>query len=316
MSLSLDRLPGGIVDTIKNLSGRDVMVSTNEAEIEKNLDDIEIAAGNLPFALLSRASNLAWVQLWTAGADMVQKYPELKTKPFIMTSVSGVHGPQMAEHLFGMILAFTRKLQFAFAAQRSHEWFHPRSERMIKLTGKQMLILGYGKIGKEFALIARAFGMEVTGLRHHVPEGGKDDAGISVKPSSQLMDLLPDADFVVNILPLTPETENFIGEHFFEKMKSSGVYINIGRGLTTRENDLINALREKKIAGALLDATREEPLRKDSALWDMDNVIITGHYAGATSDYHKQCMDIFLKNLELYINGRPLINVVDKIKGY
>ena len=310
------RLPQGSVDRVKALSGREVVVSTNAAEIEKMIDTVEIAAGDLPFDLLPGASGLAWVQLWSAGGDIIQKYPQLKTMPFTMTSTSGMHGPQMTEHLFGMLLSYARRFHLAFRAQPRHEWYRPKFEETIRLAGKSMLILGYGAIGRDVARAAKVFGMEVTGLRRNLPAGGMDGEGTAVKASSELMNLLPGADFVVNILPLTPETENSIGKSFFEAMKTSGVYINIGRGKSTDETALVGALNAKTIAGAILDVTREEPLPKDSPLWDMDNVLISGHYSGFTPDYDSQSMGIFLKNLEAYVKGEPLFNVIDKVKGY
>lgn len=317
LSLSPDRIPLGSLDKIKAMAeGREIVVGTDAAEIEKIIDRVEIVAGDIPFAFLPRAPHLAWVQLWSAGADIIQKIPELKQMSFVLTTTSGMHGPQITEHLFGLLLSYIRRFHLAFVAQKKHEWYRPDSRDLIRLGGKKMLILGYGSIGKHAALAAKAFGMNVTGLRRNPPAGGQDETGTTVKSSALLMDLLPDADFVVNILPLTPETMNSVGKEFFRGMKSSAVYINVGRGMSTDEDALIHALKTKQIAGALLDVTREEPLSKDSPLWDMDNVLISGHYAGVTPDYDIQGMGIFLENLDAYVQGKQLVNVVDKQKGY
>jgi phosphoglycerate dehydrogenase-like enzyme len=133
---------------------------------------------------------------------------------------------------------------------------------------------------------------------------------------AQLPELLPEADFVVLTIPLTAETKHLIGEREFQLMKPSAYLINIGRGGTVDEAALIDALRSGRLAGAGLDVTEQEPLPADSPLWDLENVIITAHYAGATPHYDERALPIFLENLRRYVADEPLINVVDKTLGY
>ncbi|MDR0402771.1 MAG: D-2-hydroxyacid dehydrogenase [Treponema sp.] len=310
--------PGGLEKLRAAADGRDVRLTKNKAEAEEFLDNIEIGIGDVPFSLLSRMPRLKWIQLWSAGADWLQNHPEVKALPFRLTTTSGMHGAQMTEHLFAMLLAWNRRLDKAFAARARREWLRIGAGLSI-LGGKTMLILGYGSIGRCIAKAAPAFGMKVIGIRRQAgaraafgPAG--EDAAVA--PVSALSEHLPAADIVVNILPLTPETFRFFGKEQFAAMKRTALYCNIGRGATTDEAALVGALKEKMIAGALLDVTETEPLPQDSPLWDMDNVLITGHYAGLHPDYDTIALETALDNLGRYVRNEPLRNLVDKTIGY
>jgi phosphoglycerate dehydrogenase-like enzyme len=308
--------------------GREVLISTESTEIEPFLDRIEIGMGDIPFALIPRMPDFKWWQLWAAGADVLQRLPELKELPFRMCTTSGIHGQQMSEHLFAMLLGWNRRMREACDAQRKHQWLFVEDRQLSVLEGKTMLILGYGKIGWTIARVSLKFGMKVIGLRRNPPPRqeieaplryfaeARDAHGVRLEPSSKLPEFLPQTDYVVNILPSTPDTRQCFGAAEFGLMRSNALYINLGRGATTCEAALIDALQKKRIAGALLDVTESEPLAKESPLWDMDNVIITCHYAGCRPGYSRMAMEVALENLEHYKRGEPLINLVDKNKGY
>ncbi|MDR2094722.1 MAG: D-2-hydroxyacid dehydrogenase [Treponema sp.] len=300
---------------IKAADGREVLFTTDRDAIEQNLDRIEIIFDTVPWDMLHRMPLLRWVQVWSAGADRLLAYPELRGLPFILTNTSGMHADQITEHILGMMLAWNRCFVRAFAAQKRHEWFRPREHEISVLRGKTMLIAGYGSIGRQIAQAAVTFGMKVTGIRRRVPDTGMDGA-VQVAAFSRLPELLAGADFVVNLLPLTEETRGVFGKDQFNGMKAAALYAGAGRGKTTDEEALIEALQTKRIAGALLDVTAEEPLPSDSPLWDMDNVIITGHYAGMHPDYHGIALGIALDNLGRYVRGEAMLNVVDKEAGY
>jgi phosphoglycerate dehydrogenase-like enzyme len=156
--------------------------------------------------------------------------------------------------------------------------------------------------------------MKVIGLRNR-PE--KSEAGeVRVESAARLRNLLPQADHVVNILPATADTAGLFGAAEFALMKKTALYINVGRGTTTDETALIEALKTGRIAGALLDVTAKEPLPPDSPLWDLPNVLLTGHYGGMHPDYSRLALDVALDNLRRYIRGDPLKNLVDKRAGY
>lgn len=294
-------------------SGMRVLHTRHRSAIAAVLDDIEIAAGWLPFDLLSRMPNLRWVQQWGAGADWLLRHPEAAEADFVLTNASGVHAIPISEHILALLFAFARRLHKAMRAQLRHEW-ETSWEGLFELAGQTLLLIGVGAIGERTAQMASGLGMRVLGVRRH-PAIGVPSVQAMFGPD-RLLELLPQADFVVLTVPLTSETRGMIGEPELRAMKPTAYLINTGRGGAVQEPALIRALREGWIAGAGLDVFEAEPLPKDSPLWGMENVIITSHYAGATPRYHERAMAIFLDNLRRYRAGEPLRNVVDKRLGY
>ena len=199
-------------------------------------------------------------------------------------------------------------------AQAARTWRHMENAEVFELAGKTLLLVGLGAIGQHTAQVAAALGMRVLGVRRTASEpfpGIEHVAGIE-----SLHDLLPEADFVVLMTPLTPATRGLIGERELRLMKRDAYLVNVARGGVVDEAALVNALRAGWIAGAGLDVFEHEPLPPDSPLWEMTNVIITGHYAGVTPAYDVRAFEVFLDNLRRYRAGQPLRNVVDKRLGY
>ncbi|OHE68677.1 MAG: hypothetical protein A2001_05700 [Treponema sp. GWC1_61_84] len=339
LALEASRIPPGAVDRIRAAGGgREVLVRSGKAEIESALDRAEIVAGDFPASLLAAAPRLKWFQAWYAGTDWLQKMPETKELPFLLTSASGVHGEQMTEHLFGLLFAWNRKFPRAFAAQSRREWADFKHSEMSTLAGKTMLILGYGTIGERFGRAAEAFGMHVIGVRRTAGSAAAASAaaasaaaasaaaasaaaavtasGPRVIALADLSSALAEADVVVNILPLTPETRNFYDAVFFARMKREALFANMGRGGSVDEDALADALKSGTIAGALLDVTATEPLPPASPLWELPNLILTSHYSGFHPHYDEMVLEIFLDNLGRYGRGEDLRNVVDKRLGY
>jgi phosphoglycerate dehydrogenase-like enzyme len=292
--------------------GLRVVRADDRAQIETVLDDVEIAAGEVPYDLIVRAPCLRWFQQWSAGANWLMRYPEAVERPFVLTNASGVHAIPISEHILGFLLAFARSLPAAWRAQQSHRWESQRA--VFELAGKVLLLVGVGAIGQRTAHVAAGLGMRVWGIRRNpgaiVPDVEKMGAPVD------LLAWLPQADFVVLTVPLTPQTLHGFGEAQLRSMKPSSYLVNIGRGKTVDETALITALREGWIAGAGLDVVDTEPLPPDSPLWDMPHVLITAHYAGGTPAYNQRGMEIFLDNLDRYLSGQPMRNVVDKRLGY
>jgi phosphoglycerate dehydrogenase-like enzyme len=310
-----------------------IVRSLDKAEVEVMLGDIEIVAGRIPLDLIARASNLRWIQQWGAGADWLLRHPEAREMDFILTNASGVHAVPIGEHVFAFLLAFARNIPDAVRAQDERVWIgnawqrHGASIRadqkfaasvgkddVFELAGKTLLIVGLGAIGERTARLARAFDMRVVGVRRN-PAGGAADVDELIGPD-QLFDALPEADFVVDILPMTAATRHLFDRRAFAAMKPDAYFINVGRGGTVDEAALIEALRAGEIAGAGLDVFEEEPLPEDSPLWGLTNAIITSHYAGLTPEYDNRAFAIFIDNLGRYQRGEPLRNVVDKRLGY
>ncbi|MDR3161490.1 MAG: D-2-hydroxyacid dehydrogenase [Spirochaetaceae bacterium] len=319
--LAPERIPPGAVERLRAAGGRDVLALGDRTELQRFAGRVEIGVGDVPFDLIPEMPLLKWVQLWSAGADSIQRYPQLKDHPFLLTTTSGMHGPQIAEHVFGLLLAWNRRLPEAFAHQALGQWKPVRPQMLSCLDGASMLILGYGSIGRRLARAALGFGMSVTGIRRGAkgpsgPPVPREEEGVRVASASRLPDLLPQADVVVNILPLTAETRHSFGRAEFAAMKKTALYVNVGRGPTTDQEALTRALDDGTIAGALLDVTEPEPLPGDSPLWKSDRLLLTAHYAGFHPNYNEIALGITLDNLGRYVRGEALKNLVDKSAGY
>ncbi len=307
--------PEGAVERVKQLAdGYDVLVTTDREEIEQQLDRIEIALAAFPHDLIARAPALQWFQQQGAGADWLTRDQEARADSFTLTSASGVHAVPISEHMLGFLLALGRGFPACARDQRARVWDANRHQDLFELDGKRVLILGVGAIGERFAVLCRACGMETVGLRRDpsIPADGVDRM---VSPDA-LRSELPRADVVASTLPYTEETHHVLGAEEFEAMKPGVVLINIGRGGTIDEAALVAALERGTVRAAGLDVFETEPLPKDSPLWDMDNVLITPHYAGLTPRYNERLFDIFIDNLGRYLRGEALRNVVDKSLGY
>lgn len=303
------------IQQVKSLaSDRQIIVTRDREEMERYLDEVEIAAASFPHEWVLRAPHLRWYQQWGAGADWLMKNPDAARADFILTNASGVHSIPISEHILSLMLAFARGLPNSFAAQKARDWKTGKATTTFELAGKVMLLIGVGAIGLRTAQIASALGMRVWGVRRN-PKHSADGIEKMVGPD-EFENLLPEADFVVLTIPATAETRHMINAQVLEKMKTSAYIINIGRGGTIDEAAMIEALRSGKIAGAGLDVFEQEPLPEDSPLWGMENVIITAHYSGNTPKYNERAMQIFIDNLERYLHRQPLKNVVDKKLGY
>ena len=258
------------------------------------------------------APRLRWIQQRSAGANWLMDYPQAVESDLIVTNASGLHAIPISEHILALMLCLARDVHRSVREQAAHRW--NRVHRLTELDGQTMGLIGLGAVGEKTAQKARGLNMRVLGVRRH-PEHPTPWVERVYGPES-LMEVLPQADWLVITAPLTPETRGMIGERELRAMKKSAHVINISRGPLIQEQALVRALREGFIAGAGLDVFEEEPLPASSPLWDMENVILTSHYAGGTPHYLDRLMEIFVENLRRYQAGEPLINVVDKRLGY
>lgn len=295
--------------------GYDLLVTQDRQELEARLAEIEIVFNSFPHDLIAQAPNLRWFQQWGAGADWLMHYPGVvENDQIVITNGSGIHPIPITEHIFGFILAFGRHIHTQIRQQMRNEWRSMPGESLLELPGKTMLLIGVGAIGEQTTQVANALGMRVIGVRRDPTQAV---AGVeSMHGTDELLELLPQADFLVLTVPLTHETKDMINRAELQAMKADAYIINIGRGGTINEDALIAALNNGEIAGAGLDVVEEEPLSADSPLWAMENVIITAHYAGATPHYIERVVGLFLDNLQRYLTDKPLRNVVNKKLGY
>lgn len=253
---------------------------------------------------------LKWMHTTFAGVDKFLM-GDVRNSKVILTNSKGIYDTTVGEHAVAMMLALNRGMKSANLYQEKKEW--KVFEQADELFGKTVGIVGAGSIGQHIAKICKAFGCKTMGTNR---SGRKCKYIDKILPSKKLRELLKESDYVVICLPLTDETRRSIGKKEFAKMKKSSILINIGRGAVLDEKALIAALKNSRIRGAGLDVFEQEPLPKSSKLWKMKNVIITAHYAGYTPYHEERAVELFCKNLEAFMKGKKMQNVIDKNKGY
>lgn len=263
--------------------------------------------GKFPDNLLRHAKRLQWIQSVFAGVDHIVTSPFLRDE-ILLTRAGGIYGKFMAEYVLGYLLYLVLQIARVKDNQKKARWepFMPGT-----LEGKNLGILGLGEIGTEVARKGRGFGMKILGLKRS--EGNSTEVDqLFLEP--QLLEFLPQVDFLVITVPLTPKTRGFIGAHELKLMKPEAYLINIARGGVVREEDLIQALKERWIAGAVLDVFEQEPLPKENELWYLDNVLITPHISGP--DEPALVSQVFCNNYHRFLSGEPLQYVVNRRQGY
>ena len=270
--------------------------------------DIEIVYGwssaKADFLLENKDSHLKWIQAKSAGVDTMN-LSLLNEKNIILTNASGIHGVPIAESVFGMLLADTRGIKKAINQQTNKVW--SQTESLVELKGKTMMIIGMGQVGKEVARLAQAFGLNVIGVNR---SGNPVTEVSEIIKQDQIPKHIKRADFVVNILPLTSETTNYYDDSFFTSMKKGAGFINVGRGPSVDTDALIRQIKNGQIGFAGLDVFKEEPLAKDSPLWDLPEVLITPHISGVAEHFKKRLFAIFEENLTAYVAGEELPRTV------
>lgn len=256
--------------------------------------------------------NLKWLMVMSAGIDKIP-LKICREKGILVTNVKGIHKIPMAEYTLGMMLQYEKKLKQMWINEQNNKWY--RRLPFGELAGKTVLIFGTGAIGSEIARLAKAFRMKTLGVNR---------SGNSVENIDELFTrdnfekALPEADYIVSILPSTEETRYFFKEEHFKKMKESAVFINIGRGDVVRDEVIITALNNDEIAHAILDVFEDEPLNENHPFWTMEKVTVTPHASSLSRNYLPRAFEIFVKNLHTYLKKEDddFINKIDYFKGY
>ena len=273
--------------------------------------DADVIFGMYNEEIIRAARRVKWIQTTSAGMDMLLDIPGVREGRFRLSNASGLHALQVAEHAWALTSALFRGLQQSIRNQLSHEW---KGVPIRDLYGATAGIVGFGGIGRRYAWLARGFEMRILAL--DVQQSERPDYVEALWGTDRLEDVLAASDVVFIACPYTPQTERLIDERAFRLMKNSAFLINTARGPIVDEAALADALESGEIAGAGLDVFETEPLPETSPLWELENVIITTHSAGASNFRPQRTVDFFCENLRRFMAGVPLLNETDRNVGY
>jgi phosphoglycerate dehydrogenase-like enzyme len=279
-------------------------------------DDAEVIIGDIDGSVVKRAKKLKWVQYTHAGVENMPK--EMISHPLVLTNMQKIFAPVIAESAIALLLSLTRGLaQFAIPNFQQKKWDYspPPGVKLDDLYGKTIGIVGMGGIGSETARrLHYGFNMHVLGTDAkplHKPEYVEE-----LHDPGWFMEMVPKADVLMSAAPLTKETKEMFNDEVFSKMKRDAFFINMSRGGLVKQDALIDALKTKKIRGAGLDVATPEPLPPDHPLWTCPNLVITAHNSTVADNTYKRMFALITENIRRYSLGLPLMNVVDKEKGY
>jgi len=293
------------------VAGMRIIVAEDAVTAEAAITTADAAFGTLPAELLGKSQRLRWLQAPQAAPPAGYYYPELVAHPVTVTNFREIYNDHISAHILAFVLAFARGLHVFIPQQLRREWKKPPEDHgVVALPGATALIVGLGGIGAETARLLHAFNMQVLAV--DARRADKPEYVAELHQPEALDSLLPRADFVILTVPHTPATEGFFNAAKFRLMKPAAFFINIGRGMTTKLDDLVAALNNGEIAGAALDVYEQEPLPAEHQLWGMPNVLLTPHMAGYGPHLNDRRFQIIQDNCKAFAEGRPLRNVVDK----
>ena len=292
------------------------IVQTSDPErAEAEIVDADVLYGFPRGNQLAAARKLRLIQSSSAGVEWIPRVPGLVESDVVVANTRGAHAPSIAEHVFALLLASTRDIPRMLEWQRQRHWGRVEAYRSLReIKDRTIGLIGYGAIGQAIGRRAAAFDMNILAVDAYPVPGG--EGAPDVWPTDRLDDLLAQSDVVVVTVPYTPGTHRLIDAAALATMRPDAYLIAISRGGIVDEDALVVALTAGEIAGAAIDVAETEPLPDDSPLWDAPNLIITPHVAGASGPKERRCVEILRENLIRFANGDPLVNVVDKHRGY
>jgi phosphoglycerate dehydrogenase-like enzyme len=268
-----------------------------------------LMAYTVPAGVLSGMPKLRWAQCMMAGVEAWIALPDLPEE-LVLTCARGTHAESMPENILGALFYVAKPYAAAVENQKQGKWVQTVAQ---PLTGKTLGILGLGAIGLNVARVAAALGMRVIGTKRRP---GPMANVAEVLPAERTPEVLAQSDFVLLLLPATPETDNFINAGRLAMMKPGAWLLNFGRGHVIKDDDLVAAVQGHKIAGALLDVFRQEPLPADHPFWRTEGIIVLPHIGGPHPQRDKFVARLFVDNLGRFLDGKPLKEIVDRKAGY
>ncbi len=313
MNAALDELTDGQLQRVQAVSEENqiVVARTREEQLAQT-PDVDIIFGSFSRPLFDAAKQLKWVQTESAGIDSIL-FDEFVASAIVLTSAKGTVGTHLADHTWALLLGLLRGIGRAVRERTWDNRMSIRSETW-ELEGKTLGIIGLGGTGVEVARRAVGFGMEVIAIDpEEVP---RPDFVREIWKPERFYDLLEQSDGVSVCCPLTGQTRGLFDREAFRRMRPHALLVNVTRGPIVDAEALLEALDQGLIRGAGLDVTPEEPLVADSPLWDHPHVIITPHASGGSPLRLDRSVDLFCENLRRFTDGRPLLSVIDKHKGY
>jgi len=310
----VSRSEGDLVPQLKQVAPQAKILSI-DAATPKEIAAADATIGVCSPEVLKTAEHLEWIQWPAAGVERCVGQPLLRERAPLVTNLQRTMGPSISEHVIALMLALSRRLEEFSRDQEQRHWeSYDSTPELQDVEGKTVLVAGLGGIGTEVARRAHALGMRVVATRASGHEG--PDFVSYVGLPDELLKLTREADFVVNCLPLTPETTGIFNKDYFTAMKRSAYFISIGRGKSTVTADLTAALTQGTIAGAGLDVVDPEPLPPDNPLWHAPHLILTPHVSANTAVSRETRDTVIAENLRRFIAGEPMLSVVDIARGY
>jgi phosphoglycerate dehydrogenase-like enzyme len=308
------KLPEELLQEIRNTAtGYTVTEAPQKGITIDDLIDSDVVFGRIPPHLLIELPNLKWQHLASAGANGLIDRELYANKSMMLTKSSGTFGIPIAEHIVGMMIALGRDFGRYYKKQFEGEW-DSEWPILLDISDSTVLIIGLGDIGTEVSRHLSGFGCRLIGMRKNADK--PHDIIKDVRPTSQLHETLPEADYVIICTPGTTETDKLFGRKEFEIMKSTAIIINVGRGMIIDSEALAEALNKRKIYGAGLDVTEPEPLPTGHPLWSARNIFITPHVSAATNVTTKRRVRVFINLLKHYVSGQEMYNLIDFDAGY
>ena len=312
--------PKAAINKIKEELDADEVVTASVYEPEDmwhHLEEADVVMTSYPLLGLDKkdTSNLRWLHADMAGPDMMYT-PELASRDdLVVTAGNGRSSNAVAEHAFMFMLNLAFCFTDTYEAQKQKKWLRKLPDRAMTLTGKTAAIFGVGSVGSNIAKRCKVFGMEVLGY-NRTPLEPKPPFDQYYADDDGKQEILKKADFVILALPLTDETYHMLGKKDFDMMKDSAYVINPARGPILNENELIEALKNKQIAGFAADSFEIEPLDPKSPLWTMENVLITPHASPSEPGKQAFITNLILDNIKAYKQGKKMRNVVEAFYAY
>lgn len=309
--------PGALAEYQAIAPGVEFAMVGSVEQARKEAVDAQAVLGYCDESMLAKSPGLFWIQVYSSGVDRCVANPSMQTGNRLLTNGQRIGSPALAEHAIAMMMMLARGMDIYYANQLSGEWKREtqldRADH-LELAGRTLLVVGLGGIGTQVAKRGHGLGMKVIATRNSRREGPEYVEYVGLP--HELNELAARADVVISTVPLTDQTRGIFNTVFFDAMKTEAFFISVGRGGSTVTDDLVVALKTGSIGGAGLDVTDPEPLPKGHPLWTTPRVIITPHTAGRSDKGRDRLYLMVKENLRRYVNGEPMLSVVDIDKGY